>query len=163
MKNGGRRNVREHRKIKNGENYITLEISLKFFNMNKMIITSSEPNYYLGRSGKGLITSLDIKTIRRSKNIKKARFEITEVSLKDIYNIIKEFKDVPYKDYTRKSSKHMPTYSYFYLARKLAKCRMSDSHVPVRTQKMSTQNMSNSNMSTQKIPNLHLCSTDESE
>ena len=47
----------------NGENDINLEISLKFGSMDKMKITSSEPNDYLERPGKGLILSLDLKTI----------------------------------------------------------------------------------------------------
>ena len=65
IKNCGRRNVRKNRDIKNGENYITLDISLKFGSLDKMKITYSETNNYLGRSGKGLITSLGIKTIGR--------------------------------------------------------------------------------------------------
>ena len=39
-----------------------------------------------------MITSLGIKTIRRSKKIKKAKFSITGVGLKDISKIIKEFE-----------------------------------------------------------------------
>ena len=42
----------------NGENHITLEISLKFGSLEDMKITSSEPKDYLVISGKGLITSL---------------------------------------------------------------------------------------------------------
>ena len=53
MKNVGRRNVSKHREINNGEKYITLDISLKFGRLYNMKITSSEPKYYLGRSGKG--------------------------------------------------------------------------------------------------------------
>ena len=96
MKNGGRRNVRKHREIKNGEKYITLYISLELVDLEKIKITYSEPKYYLGRSGKWLITSLGIKAIRRSKNVKKEKFAITEVSLEDFSRIIDEFKDVPY-------------------------------------------------------------------
>ena len=42
MKNGGRRNVRKYRDIKDIDKYITLYILLKFGNMEKMIIKSSE-------------------------------------------------------------------------------------------------------------------------
>ena len=42
-----RRNVRKHRDINNGEQYITLDIYLKFVNMNKINITHSESKYYL--------------------------------------------------------------------------------------------------------------------
>ena len=40
MKNFGHRNVRKHREIKGGDKYITLEISLKFYSLEKMRITS---------------------------------------------------------------------------------------------------------------------------
>ena len=77
--------------IKDGEKYITLEIPLNFGSLDMMKITSSEPKYYLGRSGKGLITYLVIKTIRRQKKKKKARCAITNVSFKDLSKIIEEF------------------------------------------------------------------------
>ena len=40
----GRRNVRKHREIKNGEQYITLDIYLKSGNLDKMRITTLEAN-----------------------------------------------------------------------------------------------------------------------
>ena len=70
MNNCGCRNVRKHRDIKDGEKYINLDISLKFGSLDKMEITSSEPKYYLGRSGKGLINYLGLKTNRRPKKDK---------------------------------------------------------------------------------------------
>ena len=63
MKNCGHRNIRKHRDIKNGEKYITLEISLSFVSLDEMRIKYSDPKYYLRRSGKGLITSMGLKTI----------------------------------------------------------------------------------------------------
>ena len=66
-----------------------MNVSLDFVNLDKIGIISSETKYYLGKSVQGLIASLVIKTIRRSKNTNKARFSITEVSLKDISKIIK--------------------------------------------------------------------------
>ena len=42
MKNYGHPNVIKHRDIKGSENYVTLEISLKFGSLDKMKITSSE-------------------------------------------------------------------------------------------------------------------------
>ena len=89
MKKCGRHNIRKHREIKNGEKYATLEISLRFFSLDKIKITSSEQKYYLGRSEKGLIIYLGIKTIEKSNKNKKVRYAITNVSLKDISNIIK--------------------------------------------------------------------------
>ena len=43
MKNGGRWNVRKYIDTKNGKQYINLETSLKFSNMEKTKITSLEP------------------------------------------------------------------------------------------------------------------------
>ena len=42
MKNCGCRNVRKHREIKGSDKYVTLEISLKFDNLEKIKITFSE-------------------------------------------------------------------------------------------------------------------------
>ena len=42
MKNCGRRNVGKHKEIKSSDKYVTLDISLKFYNLDKMKITSSE-------------------------------------------------------------------------------------------------------------------------
>ena len=61
-------NVRKHREIKGSDKYVTLEISLKSFSLDKIRITSSEPKDNLGRSGKGLITYLGLKAKARLKN-----------------------------------------------------------------------------------------------
>ena len=82
-----------------------------------------------------MIISLGFKTIIRSNKIKKASFTITEVSIKDLSKIVKELKDLPYEGYVSNRYKHMPTDSYFYIARQLVKCMMSNSRSPVRTQK----------------------------
>ena len=49
---------------------------------------------------------MGIKTIRGSNKIKKARYAITNVSLKDISNNIKKFDKFPYEVYVWKRSKH---------------------------------------------------------
>ena len=72
MKNSGRCNVRKHRDIKNGDQYVVLDISLKFGNLENIKTTYSEPTDYLVIPGKGLITSLGLKAIRRS-NFKKVK------------------------------------------------------------------------------------------
>ena len=64
---------------------------MKFGSLDNMKITSSEPKYYLVRTGKGFINYLVLKTTGWSKKNKKTRYEITNVSLKEIYKIIKEF------------------------------------------------------------------------
>ena len=93
MKNCGRRNVRKHRDIKGSDKYVTLDISLKFDSLKKMKITSSESKGNLGRSGKGLITSLGLKSKAMPKKYKKARYAIGNVSNKDLSNIIMEFEN----------------------------------------------------------------------
>ena len=138
MKNCGCHNVRKHREIKDSYKYVTLDILLKFDSMDKMRITSSESIDNLGRSGKGLITSLGLKAKARPHKYKKARYAIGNVSKKDFSNIIREFDKLPYKSYERRIPKNDPTDIYLYLARHLAKCTMRDDalnlHVyPVRT------------------------------
>ena len=55
---------------------------------------------------------------------KKARYTITNVSMKEISNIIKYFEKLPYKGYVWKRPKHEPTDSYFYLTIHISKCMM---------------------------------------
>ena len=66
MKNCGRHNVRKHREINGSEKYATLDISLKFESLDKIKISSSVSKDNLGRSRKGLITSLGLKDKVRS-------------------------------------------------------------------------------------------------
>ena len=154
----GRCNVRKHRDIKDRDKYIALNIVLKFVSVDKMKITSSEPKDYLGRPGKGFITSLGLKTNVRSKQYKKASYDITNISIKDLSKIIKEFEKLPYKGYVTKSPKHEPNNSYLYLARQIYNFMMrSDAlklHVdPIRTEMTGMQ----------QIPILHICDSYESE
>ena len=92
MKKCGRRNVRKHKEIKGSDNYFTLDISLKFDNLYKMIITYLESKVKLERSVKGLITSLGFKAKVRPQKYKKAGYAIGNVSRKDLSNIIREFE-----------------------------------------------------------------------
>ena len=62
MKKCSRRKVRKHKEIKGSDKYFTLDISLKFDNLDKMKITSSESKGKLEISGKGLITFPYFKT-----------------------------------------------------------------------------------------------------
>ena len=94
MENGGRHNIGKPRDIMDSDKYITLDILLKFASQEKIRITSSEPKDYLGRSGKRLTNSLGLKTNVRSKKYKKARYVITNVSMKDLSKIIKEFEKI---------------------------------------------------------------------
>ena len=60
-------NVKKHREIKDSDKFIILCISLKFVSLDNMRITSSDPKDHLGISGKGLITSIGLKSNVRSK------------------------------------------------------------------------------------------------
>ena len=84
MKTCGHRYVRKHREIKSSDNSVTLDISLKFDSLDKMIITSSESKVRLVRSGKGLIISLGLKAKNKAKEIKKDRYVIGNVSKKEL-------------------------------------------------------------------------------
>ena len=93
MKNCGRRKFRKHNEIRGSDKRVTLNISKKFDSLNKTETTYSESKGTLGRSGKGLVTALDLKTKARSKKDKKARYVIGNVSMKDLSNIFKEFEN----------------------------------------------------------------------
>ena len=111
MKICGGQNVRKQREIKGSEKYVTLDISLKFDNLDKMKITSLESKNNLGISGKGLITSLGIKAKARPHEYKKARYAIGNVSKKGLSKIIREFEKLPYEIYEKKRPEHEPTES----------------------------------------------------
>ena len=104
--NCGRHNIKKHRGIKESDKYVTLDIPLKFDSLDRMKITSSDSKYNLGRSGKGLITSLGIKAKARPKKYKKSRHAIGYVNTKDLSRSIREFDKLPYESYERKSPKH---------------------------------------------------------
>ena len=72
--------------------YEILNISENFGDLNKMETTSSESKVELERSGKGLVTPLDLKNKARSEKYKKARYAIGNVSMKDLSNKIKDFE-----------------------------------------------------------------------
>ena len=113
MKICGRRNVRKHEEIRGSEKYVTLDISSKFYSLDKMKITSSESKGKLEISGKGLITSLGFKIKSRSHKYKKTRYAIGNVSKKDLSKIIREFEKFEKLPYEKKRPKHEPTDSYF--------------------------------------------------
>ena len=92
--------------------------------MDKMKITSSESKGKLERSGNGLIISLGFNTKAGLQRYKKARYTISNVSKMYLSKIIKEIEKIEKLPYEKKRPKHEPTYSYFHLARQVAKCMM---------------------------------------
>ena len=109
MKNCGRRKVGKHKEVKGSDKYITLNISSKFDNMDKMKTTYSESQGKLERSVKGLVASLAFKTKVRLQKYKKARYAIVNTSEKDLFKIIMEFEKIEKLPYDKKRPKHEPT------------------------------------------------------
>ena len=87
VKNCGRRKVRKHKEIKCSDKIITLNVSSKFDILNKMETTTSDSKGKLRRSGKGLVTALDLKTKVRSQRYKKASYAIGNFIMKDLSNL----------------------------------------------------------------------------
>ena len=63
----GRHNVRKNREINNGEKYIMLDINYNLDCMNKGEVISSESNDFMGRPGKGMMTSLALSKKGKKK------------------------------------------------------------------------------------------------
>ena len=77
IKNCSRIKVSKHKEIRGSDKCVTLNIyeilniSEKFDDLDKMETTSSESKVELERSGKGLVTALDLKTKETPKNTKR--------------------------------------------------------------------------------------------
>ena len=156
MKNCGRRNVRKHREVKGSDNYFSLDISLTFDSLDKMEIISSESKDNLGRPGKGLITSLGLKSKAGPHKYKKARYAIGNVSKKDLSKVIREFEKLTYESYEKKRPNHEPTDIYFYLSIQLATCTMRADYLNLHGYHVRTKITT-----TKQILTLHVCSTEE--
>ena len=70
-----------------------------------------------------MITSMGLNSKARPNKYKRARYDIENVSKKDLTKIIREFEKLPYERYDRKRPKNEPTGSYFYPARLLKSIR----------------------------------------
>ena len=101
MRNFGKRNFRKHRENKESDERVTykniyeiLKFSEKFDNLDKMETTSSGSKVKMEGSGKWLVTALALKTKARSTKYKMARYDIRNVSMKDLVNKIIEFENL---------------------------------------------------------------------
>ena len=75
------------------------------------------------------ITALTLRTKERSTKYKMARYDIRNVSMKDLVNKIIEFEKFVKVPNFKKEPKHEPTVSYLHLVECLQKCIMrSDDH-----------------------------------
>ena len=102
-------------------------------------------------SGKGFINSLCLKAKAILNKCKKARYDIRNVSKKDLSNIIREFGKVTYEIYDRKRTKHEPTDSYFYLARHITNYMMKADALNLRVYPIRTEMNA-----TKQIPTSHV-------
>ena len=71
-----------------------------------------------------MVTALALKTKARSTKYKKARYDIGNVSMKDLVNKIIEFETFVKVPHFKKEPKHEPTLSYLHLVECLRKCMM---------------------------------------
>ena len=120
MKNCGHCNVRKHKEIKGSDKYVNLDISLKFDNLDKMKIKSSESKGKFGNIRKVFDYLSGFQGQIKAEK-KKARYAIGNVSKKDLSKTIREFEKFEKLYCEKKRTKHDPTDSYFYLARQLCK------------------------------------------
>ena len=74
-----RRNVRKHREINIGDQYIIFNISSKLYFVENRGVASSESRYYMGRPGKGLTTSMDLST-KTSNKKQKSKFYMNDMT-----------------------------------------------------------------------------------
>ena len=93
-KSCGRRNVRKHSDIKNGEKYIILDISFKLDLMDKREVTSSESKDYMVVPDKGLTNSQYLSNTIFNKK-QRARFSITDIINQELRNLLKKFRNSP--------------------------------------------------------------------
>ena len=101
MRNCGKHNFRKHREIRESDERVTyenmyevLKFSEKFDKLDKMETTSSESKVKMEGSGKWLVTALALKTKERSMKYKMARYDIGNVSMKDLVKKIIKFENL---------------------------------------------------------------------
>ena len=133
-----------------------------------METTSSESKVELKRSGKGLVTALDLRTKARSKRYKKASYAIGNVIMKDLSNKIKEFEKIVKVPYVKRIPKHEPTSSYFYLVVCIKECMMRcgennynvhDKHDGYEEEMAPSSNVNDTDKDESKIPSCTNLST----
>ena len=98
----GRHNVSKHMEIKNGDQYNALDISLEPDYLYKREVISSESRDYMGISGNGLNTSLNLRTKRTNKK-QRTSISINEITNQYFRRFIKEFNSSPYIEVTKRN------------------------------------------------------------
>ena len=103
MTSCGRLNVRKHREINNGEQYIILDIYSNIYCLYKRAFTSSESKDNIGIPGKGRATSMYLRTKIPNKK-QKSRFAITDITKQYFRKLLKKFDNSPYLGYKSKQA-----------------------------------------------------------
>ena len=119
MTSYGRRSVRKHREINNGDQYIILDISSKLDCMYKREV---------GLSGTGTTTSMYIST-KSSNKKQKTRLYITDITKQDFRKLLKKFKNSPYIVYKIKQVYNEPAEAYFFLIKNITKIMKIERHI----------------------------------
>ena len=83
--------------LNDSKHYTDLDISSKLDFLYKREATSSGSRNYMGISGKGVTTSLDLSTKTPNKK-QKSRNAITDITLQYFRKLLKKFKSSPYLD-----------------------------------------------------------------
>ena len=112
-------NVRKHKDINNGDQYISLDISYKLDYIDKRKVTSLVSRYYVGISGKGVTTSLTLRTTRSSNNKNEAILSIADILLQCFMELLEEFRYLSYLNYRNKQFKNELTEAYLFLVGKI--------------------------------------------
>ena len=124
-----RRNVRKHREINNGEQYISLGISYKLECLNKREFTSPQSRYYMVRPCKGMTASLSFST----KSQKNSKFVIADITNQYLMYFQKKFKNSSYLCYKQKQVDIEPTEAYSFLIKQIIQKTKIKSHVCLHT------------------------------
>ena len=75
-----------------------MDIYLELGSSYKKEVNSLEPNYYVGKSYKGLTTNIMLNTRSKSNKKKNTGTVNTEYAYQDITNITYEFKKHPFSE-----------------------------------------------------------------
>ena len=113
MQSYGRRNVRKHREINNGDKCIILDILYTLDCMYKREVTSSESRDYMVIPGKGVNTSLYIRTKGKNKK-ENSGFVVTDVTNHNFRKSLKNFMNSPHLGFKSKQFHNEPTEAYFF-------------------------------------------------
>ena len=86
----------------------------------------------MGRPGKGMNTSLDLRT-KRSNKKQKSTFTITEITNYDFRKMLNKFKSLTYLRYKSKPVHGEPTETRLLIIKNITKLMKIERHIQIRT------------------------------